>query len=830
MLSGPATMSVNSTTGVVTYSPTASEVGTNNATFLVSNAVGSVTVTFPFKVTAVPTIVVTGGNFTFDGNTHGATAVALGSDGVTPVAGTFSFLYNGGSTAPYAEAGTWSVSATFTSSDPNYGGASGTSTIVINPATPTFTVTGGTYAFDGTAHPALASAVGIDGVSPVYGTITTTYNGSPTVPLEPGQYNVASTFTSSDADYANATATTTITIDPTVTPVTPTVLVGSPTFTYNGLPESTSGVAVAGDGMTPVNGTYSVTYNGSSTAPMDAGVYQVAVDFTSSDPNFSNAIGTGTLTINAATPTYSAQFSVFGYDGTAHSSSSAAVGTDGVTPVAGSYVYTYNNSPVAPTAANTYIVAATFVSADPNYTNATALTTLIINPATPTLTLSAGPFNYDGTAHGATAAALGIDGVTPVAGSATFTYNGSSTVPTNAGTYTVAATFTPSDSNYTTVAGSTTLTINKVSPVFSNLNSPTINFGTATTVLSGTLSAGTLYPTGTSVSITLNGVTHTATLGAGGAFSATFNTANLAASTTPYTISYSFAGNTNFATATGAASLTVKSTAPVVTTSPVSQTIVSGTTVNFSAAATGTPTPTVQWQISSNGGSTWSNISGATQANYSFTAAASSSGNEYRAIFTNSGGKATTSAATLTVQSPPVVTKSPASQSIVVGKSVTFTAGASGNPAPTVQWQVGNSTGMVWTNIAGATQSTLSFSVTAQSGVYYRAVFTNSIGTATTSVATLTVLYAPVVSLSPVSQTVLPGNRVKFTAAATGSPTPTVQWQVSTNGGATWTNVSGATSTTLSITVTAAQNGYYYRAAFTNSVGTTLTGAAILTT
>jgi hypothetical protein len=53
---------------------------------------------------------------------------------------------------------------------------------------------------------------------------------------------------------------------------------------------------------------------------------------------------------------------------------------------------------------------------------------------------------------------------------------------------------------------------------------------------------------------------------------------------------------------------------------------------------------------------------------------------------------------------------------------------------------------------------------------------------------------------------------------------------VSTDGGNTFTNIAGATSTTLTLTDTkASQNGYRYRAVFTNSIGSKTTTAAILT-
>jgi hypothetical protein len=163
---------------------------------------------------------------------------------------------------------------------------------------------------------------------------------------------------------------------------------------------------------------------------------------------------------------------------------------------------------------------------------------------------------------------------------------------------------------------------------------------------------------------------------------------------------------------------------------------------------------------------------------------------------------------------------------------VTFTAAGSGNPTATVQWQVSTNGGASFSNIAGATGTTLTLNSTtaSQNGYLYRAVFTNSLGSTTTAAATLTVQFAPAVTANPVSQSVSAGQSVTFTAAANGNPTPTVQWQVSTDGGATYTNIAGATGTSLTLSsVAASQNGYRYRAVFTNSLGFTITAAAVLT-
>ncbi len=276
---------------------------------------------------------------------------------------------------------------------------------------------------------------------------------------------------------------------------------------------------------------------------------------------------------------------------------------------------------------------------------------------------------------------------------------------------------------------------------------------------------------------------------------------------------------------------------PAVTTQPANATVNAGSTATFTAAASGNPTPTVQWQVSTNGGTTFTNdTTDAGNTTGTLTVAstvASQNGNQYRAVFTNSVGTVTTTAATLTVDFAPTITTQPASTTVTAGQTASFTAAASGNPAPTVQWQSAPSGSSTFTNISGATSTTLTVSSTtaSQNGTQYRAVFTNSVGSATSAVATLTVDFAPTVTTQPGNATATTGGTATFSAAASGNPTPTVQWQVSTDGGATFTNVSGATSTTLTVTApsTVPSISPQYRAVFTNSIGAATTNAATLT-
>ena len=179
---------------------------------------------------------------------------------------------------------------------------------------------------------------------------------------------------------------------------------------------------------------------------------------------------------------------------------------------------------------------------------------LTVNQATPTVIATGGTFDYDGNPHAGSGTATGVlsppDNLTPVTlsyqGTGSTTYGPTATAPTNVGTYTVTASFA-GDTNYKNASSAAVpLTIGAIAPSFSNLSAPAIHYGDTPTTLSGTIKSGTIIPTG-NVSITLNGVTHNAAIDSiTGNFSSSFVTGALDVANSTYTITYSYAGDTNF--------------------------------------------------------------------------------------------------------------------------------------------------------------------------------------------------------------------------------------------------------------------------------------------
>ncbi len=274
-------------------------------------------------------------------------------------------------------------------------------------------------------------------------------------------------------------------------------------------------------------------------------------------------------------------------------------------------------------------------------------------------------------------------------------------------------------------------------------------------------------------------------------------------------------------TVTGAALVTI-------TTQPANKTVAAGAKATFTVDASGTDLA-YQWQYSKNG-TTWTNKTGATSASYTVTAKASYNGMLYRCIVTKAGSSVTSGTAKLTVTvAKPVITTQPKAQTAAVGATATYKVVASGTGL-TYQWQYSSDYGATWHNKTGATSA--SYTVTAKAsynGMLYRCRVKNSGGTVYTSKVRLTVSgVKPKILSQPKAQTAAAGGSVTFKVIAAGE-SMSYQWQYSTNGGTTWKNKTGATSSSYTVTAKASYNGILYRCRVKNSYGTVYSSGAALT-
>ena len=298
-------------------------------------------------------------------------------------------------------------------------------------------------------------------------------------------------------------------------------------------------------------------------------------------------------------------------------------------------------------------------------------------------------------------------------------------------------------------------------------------------------------------------------------------------------------------------------TAPSIESQPGLETVGSGGNASFAVTTSGNPAPAFQWEVSTNGGTSFAPLSDGNGVAGSGTAtlnlsgvSTAQSGTLYECVITNSVGSVTTTSAILTVlpgQTSPSIGAEPVPQTVAAGANASFAVAASGNPAPTYQWEVSINGGASFAplsdgnGVAGSGTATLNLAgvEAGLNGNQYECAVTNSVGSVTSTEASLTVLAAktpPSIGAQPLSATVAAGGNASFAVVVSGNPAPSCQWEVSTNGGASWTNlndgngVAGSATATLGLSgIALVMNGNEYECVAANSAGSATTQPAVLT-
>lgn len=184
-----------------------------------------------------------------------------------------------------------------------------------------------------------------------------------------------------------------------------------------------------------------------------------------------------------------------------------------------------------------------------------------------------------------------------------------------------------------------------------------------------------------------------------------------------------------------------------ITTQPDSATVVVDEDATLSVVvSSNAEVVTYQWQVSTDSGDTWNDLSGEFGSTLVIEEAqADLDGNQYRVVATAATIVVTSDAATLTVEDLTLtITVQPTDETAVAGDDALFTVEATtnGNQPITYQWQVSTDDGVTWEDVdRGATQDSLTVSeVTAEhDGIQYRVVATVAAVTVTSTAATLTV-------------------------------------------------------------------------------------------
>lgn len=201
-------------------------------------------------------------------------------------------------------------------------------------------------------------------------------------------------------------------------------------------------------------------------------------------------------------------------------------------------------------------------------------------------------------------------------------------------------------------------------------------------------------------------------------------------------------------------SVYIPCTLPTITLQPANTGVCSGGNALFSTFCTD-PSPTYQWQLSTNGGASYSNLSNGapysnvTAATMNITGATVPMHNyRYRCVVTSGGCTATSNAAILSVGSAPTITSHPANTSSTAGSNVFFYVNSPN--AATYQWQESINGGSSWTNLSnippysGVTSHTLFINgvTTAMNNFQYRCVLNGCASTLNSNAAILTIVAA----------------------------------------------------------------------------------------
>ena len=286
-------------------------------------------------------------------------------------------------------------------------------------------------------------------------------------------------------------------------------------------------------------------------------------------------------------------------------------------------------------------------------------------------------------------------------------------------------------------------------------------------------------------------------------------------------------------------------------TEDVSRVVESNEYMTLTVEVTGTPAPALQWQVSRDGGETWENIEGATEATYQALLPLSLHGAKFRCAATNKDG--TTYSHTFTSYYCPAYLRGAASPmrgngEFIQGEIATIIAGLYDN---STWYPVSSLTGVTaeyrwkycrnvmpteeeWAAIPPACES---YPITITDEMNYQSVcFHVTLTYPDNTVKTVTgfwrlyVCVTPVVTEQPQSVSAAAGDSVTFSAKLIDQYLNTLeyQWQSSTDGGQNWTDIEGAggkstadfwnyTPSYTIPSVTAAQSGQLFRCVLWNT-------------
>ncbi|WP_375436345.1 gliding motility-associated C-terminal domain-containing protein [uncultured Hymenobacter sp.] len=218
--------------------------------------------------------------------------------------------------------------------------------------------------------------------------------------------------------------------------------------------------------------------------------------------------------------------------------------------------------------------------------------------------------------------------------------------------------------------------------------------------------------------------------------------------------------------------------------------------------ASGTSTFAYQWEASTDNGTTWTAIPGATSATYAPGALTATTLFRRQASSSSACAPVFSNVVTITVTPALSASSIGSNQPVCAGSAAapltSTTPDAGGTGTFTYQWE-SSTDNVIWTAIPGATGPTLAPGALTTTTLFRRQVSSGACSTLS-NVVTLTVVPALVAGRIADNQSFCAGgtpNALTSEIPATGGTgTIVYQWETSTDNGITWTPVGGATGPT----------------------------------
>ena len=260
--------------------------------------------------------------------------------------------------------------------------------------------------------------------------------------------------------------------------------------------------------------------------------------------------------------------------------------------------------------------------------------------------------------------------------------------------------------------------------------------------------------------------------------------------------------------------------APLVSLSPAEKTVCEHGTASFGVLIkNGTGREKFRWQVSRDDGKTFTNMPGETGKTFSASdLSADLSGSQFRAVVEGPGGlDFITNSGRVIVSGTISIAQQPANYLACPGDSAIFQVKlrSSGPSGASYQWQNSRDGGKTWQDIPNKNSETMSVYVDNDNlnGQFFRAQITaGNCGEISSETARLDVVKS--ITFSQNNQySVAPGKTAEIRTQPTPSPgTFLGQWQLSTDGGQTWSGVRDADSHILTIPNTvASMSGRLFR-------------------